>query len=91
MAKSARLSDLRGTERIEKPWLNGLPRHFFISDMGDALSDTPFGHDSLPGHHILAKDVIVTVWGKDKNGRPVPKERRPREGSIRKGGVPFDF
>ena len=36
--KAAALKDLRGTERPDKPWLNGLPRIIFFSDMGDALS-----------------------------------------------------
>jgi hypothetical protein len=39
MAKAARYADLTGTDRPEKPWLNGLPRLIFVSDMGDALSD----------------------------------------------------
>lgn len=38
MAKAAAWKDLRGTSRPDKPWLDGLPRHIFISDMGDALS-----------------------------------------------------
>jgi len=42
-AKAARWSDLRGKARPDKPWLNGLPRLIFVSDMGDALSrDVPF-------------------------------------------------
>lgn len=32
--------DLRGTDRPDKPWLNGLPRTIFVSDMGDALSES---------------------------------------------------
>jgi protein gp37 len=41
MAKAARASDLRGRRRDEdKAWLNGLPRLWFVSDMGDALSKT---------------------------------------------------
>lgn len=35
---AAQLVDLTGTERLEKPWLNGLPRLIFVSDMGDAFS-----------------------------------------------------
>lgn len=31
-------SDLRGKDRPKKPWLNGLPRVIFVSDMSDALS-----------------------------------------------------
>jgi len=43
MAKAARWSDLRGKPRPGKPWLDGLPRLIFVSDMGDALSrDVPF-------------------------------------------------
>jgi protein gp37 len=36
--KAARWRDLRGTERQDKPWLNGLPRCIFVGDMGDFLS-----------------------------------------------------
>lgn len=35
---AAQWSDLTGTDRLEKPWLNGLPRLIFVSDMGDAFS-----------------------------------------------------
>lgn len=38
MELAARWSDLRGTKRSDKPWLNGLPRLIFVSDMSDALS-----------------------------------------------------
>lgn len=38
MAAAAHWSDLTGQDRPEKPWLNGLPRHIFVSDMSDALS-----------------------------------------------------
>lgn len=38
MAEAARWSDLRGTNRPDAPWKNGLPRMIFISDMGDSLS-----------------------------------------------------
>lgn len=39
MATAARWADLSGTKRPDKPWLNGLPRLIFVSDMGDALSE----------------------------------------------------
>jgi len=43
MAAAARWSDLTGKPRPDKPWLDGLPRLIFVSDMGDALSrDVPF-------------------------------------------------
>lgn len=38
MAKAARLGDLTGLGRPNKPWLDGQPRMIFVSDMGDALS-----------------------------------------------------
>lgn len=38
MAEAAKWSDLAGTDRELKPWLNGLPRVIFVSDMSDALS-----------------------------------------------------
>jgi protein gp37 len=33
-------SDLTGTERPEKPWLNGLPRMIFLDDMGDTFTES---------------------------------------------------
>ncbi len=43
MAEAARWSDLTGTARKDKPWLDGLPRLIFVSDMSDALSaEVPF-------------------------------------------------
>ncbi len=43
MANAAKLPDLTGLRRNEKPWLDGLPRLIFVSDMGDALCDSvPF-------------------------------------------------
>lgn len=37
-AQAASWSDLRGTERPDKPWLNGLPRMIFVGDLGDTFS-----------------------------------------------------
>ena len=45
MEAAAQWPDLFRTARVGKPWLNGLPRLIFVSDMGDALSkntDFPF-------------------------------------------------
>jgi protein gp37 len=43
MAEAARWADLTATVRKDKPWLNGLPRLIFVSDMSDALSaEVPF-------------------------------------------------
>lgn len=38
MAVAAGWRDLTGKERAHKPWLGGLPRTIFISDMSDSLS-----------------------------------------------------
>jgi protein gp37 len=43
MAEAAAWSDLTGTARRNKPWLDGLSRLIFVSDMSDALSSVvPF-------------------------------------------------
>jgi len=42
MANASRWPDLTGTDRLVKPWLSGLPRIIFVSDMGDALSERGF-------------------------------------------------
>lgn len=43
MAEAAAWSDLESSVRPDKPWINGLPRLIFISDMGDAFtSGIPF-------------------------------------------------
>jgi hypothetical protein len=39
MEAASNWSDLRGRDRDDAPWLNGLPRLIFVSDMGDALSE----------------------------------------------------
>jgi protein gp37 len=38
MAEAARWPDLAGKPRKNKPWLDGLPRLIFVSDMSDSLS-----------------------------------------------------
>jgi protein gp37 len=41
--KCANMVDLRGKDRTDKPWLNGLPRHVFVNDMGDLFDKSvPF-------------------------------------------------
>lgn len=45
MAKAAAWSDLTGTTRPGKPWLNGLPRMVFVADLGDLFSKAvPFDY-----------------------------------------------
>ena len=54
MAEAARWPDLSNKVRHEKPWLNGLPRLIFVSDMTDSLSAAvPFD--------FLAEEVIANV------------------------------
>jgi len=38
MAEAAKWKNLAGMVRKDKPWMNGLPRLVFVSDMSDALS-----------------------------------------------------
>jgi protein gp37 len=40
MERATRWPDLTGKDRPGKPWLNGMPRMIFVSDMSDALSET---------------------------------------------------
>jgi len=39
MQRASRRSDLTGKKRSTKPWLNGMPRLIFVSDMSDAISE----------------------------------------------------
>ncbi len=53
-ACAARAPDLSGRTRLLKPWLNGLPRMIFVSDMSDALSkDVPFA--------FLEAEIVVSA------------------------------
>lgn len=40
IAKACAWSDLTGTERPDKPWLNGYPRLIFLDDMGDTWTES---------------------------------------------------
>jgi protein gp37 len=54
MPEAAGWSDLTGTKRQDKPWLDRLPRLVFVSDMSDALSKAvPFDY--------LEKQIINNV------------------------------
>jgi len=68
IAEAARWTDLTGTERPDKPWLNGLPRLIFISDMGEALSEKEAVHADgkpVPGGAVpfefLKQEIIDNV------------------------------
>lgn len=54
MQRAARWSDLRGRSRKDKPWLDGMPRLIFVSDMSDALSE-------IVDFEYLRKEVIQNV------------------------------
>ncbi len=57
---AAKWSDLYGTDRSEKPWLNGFPRIIFLEDMGDAFcGNVPF--DYLKTEFV---DVAMSEKGK---------------------------
>lgn len=60
MAKAAAWADLTGTDRLDKPWLNGMPRVIFVSDMSDALSK------AVPFEYLKAEIVDVV---NSENGR----------------------
>lgn len=38
--KALKWKDLTGTDRPEKPWLNGMPRIIFVGDMGDTFTES---------------------------------------------------
>ena len=72
---AGRWSDLRGTDRPNKRWLNGLPRHIFVSDMSDALSKTvPFDfllREILRVAGSEAGRLQVWLWLTKRPGRMV--------------------
>lgn len=61
MAKAAAWSDMQGKDRPEKPWLNGMPRMIFVSDMGDALSR------NVPLEYL--RDEVIGAVRSDKGQR----------------------
>ena len=61
MADAARWKDLSGQKRPDKPWLNGLPRLIFVSDMSDSLSKI------VPFEYL--KQEIIDVVTSEKGQR----------------------
>jgi len=54
MEEATRWPDMTGTDRSDKPWLDGYPRLIFVSDMSDSLSSgVPFEY--------LKKEIIANV------------------------------
>jgi len=58
MAEAAKWRDLTGTAREDKPWMDGLPRLIFVSDMSDALS-------KVVSFDFLEQEVIRTAKSED--------------------------
>lgn len=40
LIEAERWKDLRGTNRADKPWLNGMPRLIFLDDLGDTFTES---------------------------------------------------
>ena len=56
VAEACGWSDLAGKARADKPWLDGLPRLIFVSDMSDSLSAAvPF--------EFLRDEIVLNVAG----------------------------
>lgn len=63
MARAAAWPDLAGTDRPDKPWLNGLPRVIFVGDMGDLFSE------AVPFEYL--RDEVIEVARSPKGRRHV--------------------
>jgi protein gp37 len=64
MAKAAAWKDLAGTDRPDKPWLNGLPRVIFVGDLGDIMSKAvpfEFIRDEMMAN-ITSKQGRRHIW-----------------------------
>lgn len=61
-------SDLTGTDRPDKPWLNGMPRLVFVNDLGDGFGPSVLVEDWLPclGFEAMAASphiwLLLTKW-----------------------------
>lgn len=56
MNQISKWSDLRGKDRPDKPWLNGMPRTIFVGDLGDLFSrDVTFE---------FIRDELVAIAGR---------------------------
>jgi protein gp37 len=82
--QACKWSDLTGTERPDKPWLNGMPRVIFLDDMGDTFTE------GLPvdwlSEHIPAMEASPHIW-MFLTKRP----RRMRQSFDQLGYVPANF
>jgi len=48
-------SDLTGTERPDKPWLNGMPRVVFVNDLGDGFAP------NVDPQRWLTKEALIRM------------------------------
>lgn len=85
MLQAANWADLAGTDRKDKPWMNGRPRHIFVGDMGDVFS-------AGVSMEFLKSEVIKAI--ESKNGRRhiwqllTKRPERLAELSEELGGLP---
>lgn len=68
MEKAIRWNDLTGTDRPNKPWLNGRPRLIFLNDMGDVFTKgnefepiLEFGWKPIMSHDGRKHTYLVTT------------------------------
>jgi|LSQX01.1.fsa_nt_gb protein gp37 len=86
MADAASWSDRTGKPRPNKPWLTGLPRLIFISDMSDALSR------SVPFEYLLSEIINVVVSLRGHRHRWIWLSKQPQRmaefaGFLEKQGI----
>lgn len=85
--QAAEWSDLYGQARPDKPWLDGLPRLIFVSDMGDALTDS--GH-----FDFLQREFKATQTTRGRRHIWLWLTKRPelmQRFAVRLGGLPKNF
>jgi len=85
LEKAIRWSDLSGTERPDKPWLNGRPRIIFVNDLSDGFCpDVDAWGWLLPRIDAMAESphtwLLLTKW-----------PDRMREFFASLGGAPGNF
>jgi protein gp37 len=59
MEQALKWKDLTGTERKDKPWLNGMPRIIFVNDLGDTFTPSA---PTLPGPDAFWLNHWLAVW-----------------------------
>jgi protein gp37 len=72
-ATAAKWSDLAGIRRTDKPWLDGLPRRIFVSDMSDSLST------AVPFEYMLEEIVRPATEAPGRRHDWLWLTKRPRK------------